>query len=83
MRTASPSVHRLFHIYELECALWVAGYYQSRHIIFYQALFTSSVHVATMTLLPYMFSPPLVDAICGVILMEVPYEVSGSNALMF
>ena len=41
------------------------------------------VHVATMLLLPALFSPLLAKAIRGVILMGVPYEVTNNKALPF
>jgi acetyl esterase/lipase len=68
-----------------DALLWVLEHVQEGDAshVFVIGHSAGGVHVATMLLLPTLFSPPLVKAICGVTLMGVPYEVTNDKALPF
>lgn len=65
--------------------MWVVEHLQEGDTshVFVVGHSAGGVHVATMLLLPTLFSLPLVKAIRGVILMGVPYEVTNNKALPF
>ena len=68
-----------------DALLWVLEHVQEGDTshVFVMGHSAGGVHVVTMLLLPTLFSPPLVEAICGVILIGVPYEVTNNKTLPF
>ncbi|KAF8816047.1 alpha/beta-hydrolase [Phlegmacium glaucopus] len=68
-----------------DAVLWVIEHVSEGDTsrVFVMGHSAGGVHVATMLLLPTLFSPLLRNAIRGVVLMGVPYEVTNKKALPF